>query len=944
MDDPLLERVRRALAPEFEVDRRLAVGGMGIVFRGREVALDRPVAIKVLRPELATASARERFLREARLLARHQHPNIVPVHRAAERDGLSYYVMDFIEGQTLADRLATSRLPAEQVLRLARDLIEALAAAHADGIIHRDVKPHNIFFIGHRALLGDFGIAHDASSDTLELTEEGALIGTRGYMAPEQLRGEPATERSDQYSAAAVLFEAATGRRWKAIDAPADANWRGIPRPLVRLLRRGLAVDPAKRWSSMREARRVFDLARFRRRRLLPAVGWLAAAVLLGRVAWWGLLTPALPVQQYALAILPFTAVLPADDSLGIQVAEVTSIALSAYPAFPQAPFLRSAAWHRDHRTDATAAALVELNARRVISGRLERRGPVVRLHLDLTDSAGSTPLRPIEIDTASAEPGALGDSAVFVIAVQLGRRPGTDFGNLASRSPDAFLPFLQGELYFADDAWQAAAEQYAKAVAADSTFVLARWRQLVAQIWSRDFSWDSAIALAACCADRLQPLDAGLLRAMGDTNLPRRFAAFDALHARFGETGLLPLLFASDLFHRGPLVGRGLPVSLSMFEEAIHASPGGIPAPAYDQTVWGKTRLGERAEAKRWLRDRKRLETDQQGDLIVQFLQLGYDLRWVHWRARLKLWYFERFESDESIRELAKFYRFSAAWDLPWGQNAVGSVIASRLLADDRANGLEAQGLAHFTWGRATEGLAFIDSAAKYFGTDEAQLQRRQWRLLLPLLGAGRVGEPEEASARLWLEERAAVEPYATRARWTLALDALRRADTAAAIGWIDALAQLRTADSASARLAVLATAMVEGGRDPRGALATTEPLLRFDSPAPGQDIFTRSLLHLSRAQWFEASGDRDGARREILWYENSDTYAFPVREAQKMEVDAVASVAARLTRARLLLDAGDPEVACRLLARVRQLWGKADASLRSAQVRADSLYREGC
>ena len=265
MDDPLFERLRSALAPEFDLDRRLGAGGMGIVYRAREIALDRLVAIKVLRPELATAVARERFLRESRLLARLQHPNIVPVHRAGESDGLSYYVMDFIDGPTLADRMSDGPLPEVQVLRLARDLVEALAAAHAVGIFHRDVKPHNIFFIDHRALLGDFGIAVDATSDSLELTEDGALVGTRAYMAPEQLRGEPATERSDQYSAAAVLFEAATGRRWQALDAPADANWRGVPRPMVPLLRRGLAVDPARRWSSMRAARGVFDRARFRR-------------------------------------------------------------------------------------------------------------------------------------------------------------------------------------------------------------------------------------------------------------------------------------------------------------------------------------------------------------------------------------------------------------------------------------------------------------------------------------------------------------------------------------------------------------------------------------------------------------------------------------------------------------------------------------------------------
>ncbi len=470
-----------------------------------------------------------------------------------------------------------------------------------------------------------------------------------------------------------------------------------------------------------------------------------------------------------------------------------------------------------------------------MVTGTVEQRGATLTLLLQVTDSAGTEPLRSISVSGEDANSWALGDSAAVAIGMALGRRIDTDARNLASRSAEAIGQFGQGEALFEGDAWLAAANHYKHAVEADSTFVLARWRQLVARIWSRDFSWDSATALGACCADQLPPLDAGLVRAMSTTDLPQRFTEFDALRTRFADQGMLPLLFASDLFHRGPLIGRGLPESLAMFEAAIMASPGGTPAPAYDHMVWGKTRLGEKEEAARWLRDRKRLVTDAEGEEIAQFLQLGYNLRWHYWLARVELWLLKKYESDSDGRKLAKFFRFSATWDLPRGQNAVGAVIASRLLAKDRASGLEAQGLAHLTWGRLTEGMGLIDSAARYFDTDEAELQRRQWRLLLPLLGAGRVGAPEEASARLWLEERASEGSSAPRARWTLALDALRRGDTASAVGWIDALAQLGSADSASARMAVLANAMLVGGRDPYGALAATEPLLRFDSPSAG-------------------------------------------------------------------------------------------------------------
>lgn len=945
MDDPLLERLRRALAPEFVVERRVAAGGMGIVYRAQEAGLDRPVAIKVLRPELATAVARERFLREARLLARLQHSNIVPVHRAEERGGLSFYVMDFIEGQTLADRLAAGPLPVDKVLRLARDLVEALAAAHAAGIIHRDVKPQNIFFVGHRALLGDFGIAHDAASDSLELTEEGALIGTRAYMAPEQLRGEPVTERSDQYSAAAVLYEAASGRRWKALDAPAAADWRGVPRPMVRMLRRGLAADPSRRWSSMREARRVFDRARFRRERLLTAAGVVTAAAVLLKLAIDLVPASGHPSDHRALAVLPFTVMGDSADQLGRWVAEYTDINLQHFPDLSRVAFLNAAAWRDSFPDDDPSAMRRARDVDQVVSGRVERRGDGLRLLLLLADSSGSRPLRVIRLSGAEADPLALGDSAAFVIGTTLGRRPGTDLKNLASRSLEAVGLFLQGEALFDRDAWHFAADRYAQAVEADSTFVLAKWRLLVARLWARESSWQEAADLARCCADRLPPLESGLVRAMSDMDLPRRFRAFDSLTTEFGASGSLPLLFASDLFHRGPLVGRGLPTSLGMFEEAIDSSPGGTPAPAYDHLVWGKTRLGDRGAAHRWLVARTELGTRVEGEPpIVDFLKLGYDLRWVPWRARVKLWLLTRYASDADINQLGKFFRFSAAWDLPEAQDAVGKVIASRLLTAERASGLEAQGLAQFTWGRVAPGLALMDSAAMLFATPEAELQRHQWRLLLPMIGAGKASEAEEHAARQWLRAETAGARFATRARWTLALDAMQQGDAAAAAGLIEEMAPPAPIDPAAAPLARLAHAMLLGPDDPRGALAESEPLLDFDSPAPGQDIFSRSLLHLSRARWYEAIGMHEAAGREILWYENSDTYRFPVMEAQKMEVDAVASVSARVTRARMLLASGKRGVACPMLTRVLQLWRNADASLATPRAAADSMYRASC
>jgi serine/threonine-protein kinase len=155
----VLERLRVALAPDYELERELGGGGMGVVFLARDPALDRRVAIKVIRPELATARATERFLREAKLLAQLKHPNIMPVHRAGEAGGFAYYVMDYCEGETLEDRFARGPLSRGEAVRIGRDLLDGLDAVHRAGLIHRDVKPSNVFLVDRRAVLGDFGPA-----------------------------------------------------------------------------------------------------------------------------------------------------------------------------------------------------------------------------------------------------------------------------------------------------------------------------------------------------------------------------------------------------------------------------------------------------------------------------------------------------------------------------------------------------------------------------------------------------------------------------------------------------------------------------------------------------------------------------------------------------------------------------------------------------------------
>src|SRR5665213_3526285 len=258
------DRVQVTLGDAFQIERELAPGGMSRLFLAAERSLDRRVVVKVL-PELATEASAQRFQREMLVTAKLQHAHILPVLTAAARDGLLYYVTPFVAGESLRQRLTLhGALPIEDVVRVLREVVDALAFAHALGVVHRDLKPDNILMQHGHAILADFGIARVVEQATRSdaagpLTEIGLAVGTPGYMAPEQLLGRHVAGRAD---GEADLRERAGGiaaRRLSDHARDAEVGEDGVAVLHQDVVWLEIAMHDAER---VREGERVDDLAK----------------------------------------------------------------------------------------------------------------------------------------------------------------------------------------------------------------------------------------------------------------------------------------------------------------------------------------------------------------------------------------------------------------------------------------------------------------------------------------------------------------------------------------------------------------------------------------------------------------------------------------------------------------------------------------------------------
>ena len=511
-----LEALRDSLAPHYDIERQIGAGGMARVFLAVEQHPHRRVAIKVIAPELSNRLLRERFIREVDLSSKLSHPHIVPIFSAGEAAGLFYYVMPYVEGESLRHRLLRERrLPLEAALHITRDVADALAFAHAQGIIHRDIKPENILLPGDHAIVADFGIARAISAaGALTLTQTGQAIGSPGYMSPEQALGTGDLDaRTDIYSLGCVLFEMLAGeppvpsfgerliRNWGALEASeglrrvAGREARGVKHAIST----ALAPLPDERFPTAGEFAAALGgpahrtsvptrgvLAGRRGRRLTLAAGTLAAAAAAVVLA---VRRPAagLNDRRVVVAVIENHTGDPSLDNLGHMAADWVTQGLAqtglveVVPSMSVMTASRASGGHGQGHLDASGLRALgrETGAGTVVWGAYYRQGDSVRFQVQISAAKDGTVLRALDpVAGPLAQPldavEALRQRVMAALATLFDSRL-SRWATTASQPPNfqAYQEFIGGLDRFVQFDMRGAIAHFERAVAVDTTFRL---------------------------------------------------------------------------------------------------------------------------------------------------------------------------------------------------------------------------------------------------------------------------------------------------------------------------------------------------------------------------------------------------------------------------------------------------------------------------------------
>ena len=516
-----LKRFRSAVADRYRIEREIGRGGMATVYLARDPKHDRQVAVKVLDPDLAQTLGADRFLREIKTAANLTHPHILPLFDSGEADGFLFYVMPYVKGESLRARLTKERqLPVEDAIQITREIADALAYAHEEGVVHRDVKPANIMLEAGHAVLADFGVAHavaEAKED--RITRTGTSLGTPAYMSPEQAAGERDPDgRSDQYALGCVLYEMLAGhppfagaqvevvvRQHLTEEPPSVTQARpSVAQEVVKVINRALSKSPADRFRTTGEMATALSSTTSpvqRQSKRLPKLVWIGLAVALLVIAGGVLAmlrggaevseptesaTPAGEPEHLrtAIAVLPFQN-LSADgpyayfagglhDELLTQLAKVAALKVISRTsvmgyAGTNLPPLRQIA--------------SELGVGSVVEGSVQVMGDRLRVNVQLIDATTDEHLWAESydrtLDDAFAIQSDVAQRVVAAVGATLGGSEQQRLTEAPTANAEAYRLYLQGQEYerrpgaLLQDQ-EIAQQLYEGALVLDSTFALA--------------------------------------------------------------------------------------------------------------------------------------------------------------------------------------------------------------------------------------------------------------------------------------------------------------------------------------------------------------------------------------------------------------------------------------------------------------------------------------
>ena len=602
-----INRIRELLAPTYTIDRELGRGGMATVCLAQDTKHERVVALKVLHPGLAESVGPERFLREIKVVARLSHPHILPLFDSGEIEGFLYYVMPYVEGESLRERLEReSQLPIDEAIRHALSIASALDYAHRQNVVHRDIKPENVMMYEGEAMVMDFGIAKTAI-DTGEhsITKSGALFGTPAYVAPEQAAGARDVDgRADQYSLAVVLYEMLCGERpfsgltdveafaQRFKDAPPRIGTvrEGIPESIEVALTQAMSPDPARRYATTA----LFAQA------ISP--GALAAPITIHS-------TPRPTVSAAkSVAVLPFTNMSadPDNEYFADGIAEEIINALSKVQSLRVAS--RTSSFTFKGKNEDISEIGRKLRVSSVLEGSVRKVGNKLRITAQLINAADGYHLWSEQYDREMADIFAIQDdisqAIVKSLRVILSEGEKLAMGKVRTVDVDAYHYYLRGRKFFHQHrrkSLEYAVQMYEKAIETDPGYALAYAGVAIAS--SLLYIYFDTQSVNSMQADVASKKALELAPDLAEAHLARAFALRiaenpGAAQREFEEAIRLdPKLFDAFYFYGRALMYQGrYAEAAKMLERAALLEPDNFQAPAFLGSAYAG--MGMRAEA----------------------------------------------------------------------------------------------------------------------------------------------------------------------------------------------------------------------------------------------------------------------------------------------------------------------------------------------------------